>query len=170
MVLPSHALVLLVHVELRPGGVGWFTVVVVVVVVVVGVVWVLVAVALVVVVMVLRVCPEDPLAFLGAWGSGIVCSPWGRTAWWVVGTGWGAGLTATAVEGSHVPGSVWPAAVVGCGEWMTGRFEMRMVTRVWTGLCWVASRQTPLTAPHTRQFTHTRRGEPHAPRHTHLAQ
>ena len=36
-------------------------------------------------------------------------------AWWVVGAGRGPGLTATEVEGSHVPGSVWPGAVVVCG-------------------------------------------------------
>ena len=43
------------------------------------------------------------------------------------------------VEGSHVPGSVWPAAVVVCGGWMTGRLEMGMFTRVWMGSCWVAA-------------------------------
>ena len=69
VVLPSHALVLFVHGGLRPAGVGWWAAVVVLVVVVVVVVWALVAVALVVVVMVLRVCPEDPLAF--RWGLGI---------------------------------------------------------------------------------------------------
>ena len=37
---------------------------------------------------------------------------WGRTAWWVAGAGRGPGLTVTEVDGSHVPGSVWPAAVV----------------------------------------------------------
>ena len=45
----------------------------------------------------------------------------------------------TKVEGSHVPGSVWPAVVVVCGGWMTGRLEMGMLTRVWTGLYWVAA-------------------------------
>ena len=73
MLLASHALVLLVHGGLWYGGVGWRAVVVVVLVVVVVVVVVvvgaLVAVALVVVVMVLRVCPEDPLAF--RWGLGV---------------------------------------------------------------------------------------------------
>ena len=49
------------------------------------------------------------------------------------------GLTVTVVEGSHVPGPVWPAAVVVCGGWMTGRLEMGMLTRVWTGSCWVAA-------------------------------
>ena len=52
-----------------------------------------------------------------------MCSPWGRTAWWAAGVGRGAGLTVIAVEGSHVPGSVWPAAVVVCGGWMMGRLE-----------------------------------------------
>ena len=41
------------------------------------------------------------------------------------------------VEGSHVPGSVWPATVVVCGGWMTGRLKMGMLTRVWTGSCLV---------------------------------
>ena len=45
----------------------------------------------------------------------------------------------TQVEGSHVPRSVWPVAVVVCGGWMTGRLEMGMLTRVWTGSCWVAA-------------------------------
>ena len=133
MVLPSHALVLLVHGGLRPGGVGWWALVVGLVVVVVVVVWALVAVALVVMVMVLRVFLEDPLACrwglkvghrlqpLGPYGSFLIVHPrvtprvlGGRTAWWVVGGGWGPGLTATAVEGSHVPGSGWLAAVVVC--------------------------------------------------------
>ena len=54
---PSHALVLLVHGGLWPGGVGWWAVVVVGVVLVVVVMGALVAVALVVVGMVLRVWP-----------------------------------------------------------------------------------------------------------------
>ena len=87
VVLPSNALMLLVHGGLRPGGEGWWAVVVVVVVVVMV----------------------------------------------------GQGLTATAIDGSHVPGSVWPAAVVVCGGWMRERLEMGMLTRVWTGLCWVAA-------------------------------
>ena len=49
VVLPSNALVLLLHRGLRLGGVGWWAVVGMVVVVVVVVVWALVAVALVVV-------------------------------------------------------------------------------------------------------------------------
>ena len=36
----------------------------------------------------------------------------------------GPGLTVTVVEGSHLPGSVSPAAVVVCGGWMTGRLEV----------------------------------------------
>ena len=55
-------------------------------------------------------------------------SPWGRAAWWVAGACWGPGFTVTAVEGSHVPGSVWPAVVVVCGGWMMGRLEMGMLT------------------------------------------
>ena len=55
--LPSHALVLLVHGGLWPGGVGWWAVLVVGVVLVVVVVATLVVVALVVVGMVLRVWP-----------------------------------------------------------------------------------------------------------------
>ena len=70
VVLPSHALVLLVHGGLWPGGVGlWSVVVEVVLIVVVVVVGALVVVALVVVVMLLRVCPEDPLVF--RWGCGV---------------------------------------------------------------------------------------------------
>ena len=42
------------------------------------------------------------------------------------------------VEGSHVPGSVWPAVVVVCGGWMTGRLMTGILTRVWRGSCWVA--------------------------------
>ena len=56
-VLPSHALVQLVHGVLWPGGVGWWAVVVVGVVLVAVVVVALVAVGLVVVGMVLRVWP-----------------------------------------------------------------------------------------------------------------
>ena len=66
-------------------------------------------------------------------------SPWGCTVWWVGGAGRGPGLTVTVVEGSHVPGSVWLAAVVVCGGWMIGRLEMGVLTRVWTGSCWVAT-------------------------------
>ena len=63
----------------------------------------------------------------------------GCTAWWVAGAGRGPGLTVTEVEGSHVPGSVWPAAVVVCGGGMTERLEMGMLQRVWTGSCCAAA-------------------------------
>ena len=53
--LPSHSLVLFVHGGLRPGGVGWWAVVVVGVVLVVVVVGPLLVVAFVVVGLVLRV-------------------------------------------------------------------------------------------------------------------
>ena len=56
-VLPSHALVLLVHGGLWSGGVGWWAVVVVGVVMVVVMVEPLVVQALVVVAMVMRVWP-----------------------------------------------------------------------------------------------------------------
>ena len=45
----------------------------------------------------------------------------------------------TEVEGSHVPGSVWPAALVVCAGWIMGRLEMGMLTRVWMGSCWLAA-------------------------------
>ena len=66
-------------------------------------------------------------------------SPWGFTVWWAGGAGRGPGLAVIQVEGSQVPGSVWPAAVVVCGGWMTGRLDMGMCTRVWTGSRWVAA-------------------------------
>ena len=139
VVLPSHALVLLVHGGLRTGGVGLSAVVVVVVVVVVAVVCVLVAVALVVIVMVLRVCPENPLAFLWGLGAGDRLQPLGPYGLVGSGGGSGAGLYSNRGRGSNVPGSVWPAAVVVCGGWMTGRLEMGLLTRVWTGSCPVAA-------------------------------
>ena len=80
--------------------------VVVVVVVVVVVAGALVAVALIVVVMVLRVCPQDPLAFRWGLGVGHRLQPSGCTARWVLGAGCRPGWTATEVEGSHVPGLV----------------------------------------------------------------
>ena len=82
---------------------------------------------------------DIPVPLLAGGGSGIVCSSWGRTVWWAAGAGRGPGLTVIVVEGSHVPGSRWPAAVVVCGGWMTGLLEMGMLTRVWTGSCWVAA-------------------------------
>ena len=57
----------------------------------------------------------------------------------MAGAGLGVGLTETAVEGSHVPGSVWPAVVVVCGGRMMGRFVTGMWTRVWVGSCCVAA-------------------------------
>ena len=66
-------------------------------------------------------------------------SPCGCTVWWVAGAGRAPGLTVIVVEGSHVPGLVWPAAVVVYGGWKTGRLEMGMLTRVWTAFCWVAA-------------------------------
>ena len=59
--------------------------------------------------------------------------------WWAGGAGRGPRLTVTVVEGSHVPGSVWPAVVVVCGGSMTGRLVTGMFTRVWTASCWVAA-------------------------------
>ena len=124
VVRPSHVLVLFVHGGLWPGGVGWWAVVVVVVGVVLGVVVVVVVVVVVagallavvvvglVVVVVPLVRPKDPLASCGAWGQGMVCTPWGCTAWWIVAAGVGPGLAVTAVQRSHVPGSVWFTAVV----------------------------------------------------------
>ena len=41
-----------------------------------------------------------------------MCSAGGRTACWAARAGLGPGLTVIVVEGSHVPGSVRPAAVV----------------------------------------------------------
>ena len=139
--LPSHSLVLFVHGGLWPGGVGWWAVVVVGVVLVVVVVGPPMMVALVVVG--LRVWPLDPLwvfrSPLWGWGVGHRAQPLGL--YYVVGggAGRGPGLTVTVVEGSHVPGSVWPAVVVVCGGWMTGRLVTGMLTRVWTGSCWVAA-------------------------------
>ena len=66
-------------------------------------------------------------------------SPWGCTMWWAGGAGRGPRLTVTVVGESHVPGSVWPAVVVVCGGWMTGRLVTGMLTRVWTGSCWLAA-------------------------------
>ena len=138
VVLPSHALVLLVHGGLWPGGVGWWAVVVVVVLVVVVVVEALLAPVLVPV-MVLRVCPQDPLAFWSGLGVGHCLQPPAPYCLADSGAGWEPGLTATEVEGSHVAGSVWPAGVVVCGGWMTGRLEMGMLTRIWTRSCRVAA-------------------------------
>ena len=61
--------------------------------------------------------------FAGTWGFGVFCSPWGGMASWIAGAGSGLGLAETALEGSHVPGSVWPAVVAVCWGWMVGRFD-----------------------------------------------
>ena len=130
--LPSHLLVLFVHGGLWPGGVGWWAVVVVGVVLVVVVVGPLVVVALVVVGLVLRVWPLDPLwvfwSPLWGWGVGHPAQPLGLHYMVGRGAGRGPGLTVTVVEGFHVPGSVWPAVVVVCGGWMTGRLVTGMLT------------------------------------------
>ena len=141
--LPSHSLVLFVHAGLWPGGVGWCAVVVVGVVLVVVVVGTLVVVVLVVVGSVLRVWPMDPLwvfrSPLWGWGVGHRGQPLGLHYVVGGGAGWGPGLTVTVVEGSHVPGLVWPAVVVVCGGGMTGRLVTGMRTGAWTGSCWVAA-------------------------------
>ena len=111
----------------------------VVVVVVVVVVGALAAVALVVVVLVLRVCPQNPLAFRWGLGVGHRLQPLGLYGLVGSGGGLGPGLTATGIKESQVPGSVWPAAVMVCGGWMMGRLEMGMLTRVWTVSCCVAA-------------------------------
>ena len=141
--LPSHSLVLFVHGGLWPAGVGWWAVVVVGVVLVVVVVGLLVVVVLVVVGLVLRVWPLDPLWVFRSplWGWGVGHRAQSLGLHYVVGRGGGSGpgLTVTVVEGSHVPGLVWPAVVVVYGGWMTGRLVTGMWTRVWMGSCWVAA-------------------------------
>ena len=151
VVLPSHAVVLFVHGGSWPGGVRLWAVVVVLVGPVLGVVLVVVVVVVVaevlmavvvvvglVVVVVLWVCPQGPLAF--RWGPGVRhgLQPLGLHGF-VNRAGLGFGLTANAVEGSHVPGSGWPALVVVCGGWMVMRLEMPMWTRVLMGSCCVAA-------------------------------
>ena len=110
----------------------------------------LVFMALVVVGLVLRVWPLDPLwvfrSPLWGWGVGHRAQPLGCTMWWAGGAGRGPGLTVTVVEGSHVPGSVWPAVVVVCGGWMTRRLVTGMLRRVWTGSWWVAASAVALAA------------------------
>ena len=105
--LPSHSLVLFVHVGLWPGGLGWWAVVVVGVVLAVVVVGLLVVVVLVVVGLVLRVWPLDPLWVFrspcGGGGLGIVRSPWGCTMWWAGVGGSGAGLDADGGRGVPRP-------------------------------------------------------------------
>ena len=148
--LPSHSLVLFVHGGLWCGGVGWWAVVVVGVVLVVVVVGPLVVVALLPVGLVLRVSPLDPLwvfrSPLWGWGFGHRAQPVGL--YYVVGggAGRGPGLTVTVVEGSHVPGSVWPPMMVVCVACLMGRLMTGMLTRVWTGSCWVAASAVAVAA------------------------
>ena len=92
MVLAFYALVLLVRGVMWPGWSGWWAAVVVVVLVVVVVVGALVAQALVVVVVVLRVCPQDPLAFRWGLGFGHRLQPLGPYGLVGGGGGFGAGL------------------------------------------------------------------------------
>ena len=101
VVLPSHALVLLVHGGLWPCGVGWWEVVVVVVVSVVVVVGALVAVTLVVLVMVLRVCLQDLLAFRWGLGVGHRLQPLGPYG--LAGSGRGLGARLNGDRGQGVP-------------------------------------------------------------------
>ena len=112
-------------------------VVVLVVVVMVFDVVVVVVVMGVVVLVVLRVRPQDPLALrrdkevvhhFQPLGMQVMVDSWGSL---------GLGLTEPVVEGSHVPGLVWPALVV-CGSRMAGGFEMGKWRRVRTVLCRVA--------------------------------
>ena len=134
---------LFVYGGLWPGGVGWWAVVVVGVVLVVVLVGLLVVVALVVVGLVLWVWPLDPLWVLRSplwgWGVGHRAQPLGLHSAVGRGGGSGAGLDGDGGRGSHVLRSVRPAVVVVCGGWMTGRLVTGMLTRVWTGSCWVAA-------------------------------
>ena len=113
------------------------------VVVVLVVVRLFVVVGLVVVGMMLQVWPQDSSWIFRSpwWGWGVGHRAQSLGPYYLLGSGGGRGpgLTVSEVDRSHVPGSVWPAAVVVCGEWMTGRLEMGMFTRVWTGSCWVAA-------------------------------
>ena len=150
MVPPFHALVLFVHGGLRAHGVRWWAVVVVVFGIVLGVVVVVVVVVVVagalvamvvvvglVVVLVLWACPQGPLAFW--WGGGVGHRLQPLRLQRLVDSWGGTDLAVTAVEGSNVPESGGPTAVVVCGGWMMECWEMRMRTRVCTGLCCVAA-------------------------------
>ena len=103
VVLPSHALVLLVHGGLSAGWVGWWSVVVVVVVVVMVVLGALVEVALVAVVMVLQVCPKDSLVSWWGLGVGHSLQPLGRYGLVGSGGGSGAGLNGNQSQGVTRP-------------------------------------------------------------------
>ena len=119
VLLPSHALVLLLHGGLWPGGVGCGAVVVVVVAVVVVVIGSLVAVALVVVVMVLRVCPQEPLAF--RWGSGVEHRLQPLGPYGLVGSGGGLGAGINRDRGQGVDRPRVGLAGGGGGLWGGGR-------------------------------------------------
>ena len=67
---------------------------------------------------------DIPIPLLGLDGRASCAVPRRRTVWWAERAGRGPGLTVIVVEGSNVPGSVWPAAVVVCGGWMTGRGDV----------------------------------------------
>ena len=118
VLLQSDALVLFVHGGLWPGGVGWWAVVVVVVLV-----GALAAVALVVVI-VLRVCPQDPLAFRWHLGVRRRLQPLGPYG--LVGSGGGSGAGLNGHRGRGVPppwvglsgnvGGVWGVDVRALGD------------------------------------------------------
>ena len=103
--LPSFLLVLFVHVGLRPGGVGWWAVVVVGVVLVVVVVGPLVVVVWVVVGLVLRVWPMDPLWVFWSplWGWGVGHRGQSLGLHYVVGKGGGLGAGFDGDGGRGVP-------------------------------------------------------------------
>ena len=92
--LPSHSLVLFVHVGLLPGGPGWWAVVVV-------------GVVLVVVGLVLRVWPLDPLwvfwSPMWGWGVGHRAQPLGLHHFVGRGGGSGAGLDGDGGQGVPRP-------------------------------------------------------------------
>ena len=117
--LPSHSLVLFVHGGLRPGGVGWWAVVVVGVVLVVVVVGPLVVVALVVVGLVLRVWPLHSLWEFRSpswgWGVGHRAQPLGLH--YVVGRGGGSGAGLDGDGGRGVPRPWVGLAGGGGGLW-----------------------------------------------------
>ena len=72
--------------------------------------------------------------------------------WWAGGADRGPGLTVTVVEGSHVPGLVWPAVVVVCGGLMTGRLVTGTLTRFWTGSCLMAASAVVVAAGESRAW------------------
>ena len=140
--LPFHSLVLFVHGGLWPGGVGWWAVVVVGVVLVVVVVGPLVVVTLVVVGLVLRVWPLDPLWVFPSplWERGVGHRAQPLGLYYVVGRRGGSGAGLDGDGGQKVPRPWVGLAGYGGGLWGIddGRLDMGMLTRVWTGSCWVA--------------------------------